>query len=90
MQYLKLMRIKHYLKNLIVFMPLFFSKKLFDAKLLLITILGFISFCLISSIVYIINDIRDLEFDKKHIEKKTGILYLYGKLPGGTELPGRA
>lgn len=69
MQYLKLMRIKHYLKNIIVFMPLFFSKKLFDAKLLLITILGFISFCLISSIVYIINDIRDLEFDKKHIEK---------------------
>lgn len=67
---LKLMRIKHYLKNILVFIPLIFSSQLFEWGGVLKTIYGCISFCLISSAVYIINDIKDVEKDKAHKIKK--------------------
>ncbi len=67
---LKLMRIKHYLKNGLIFLPLIFNSQLFEIKPLLMTIYGFISFCLISSAVYVINDIKDVEKDKMHKIKK--------------------
>lgn len=62
----KLLRIKHYIKNLLVFAPLFFARSFMNPDLLLRVILGFISFCLVSSIVYIINDINDVEKDRQH------------------------
>ena len=64
--YLNLIRIKHWLKNGLVFLPLFFSANLFDKKLLVNTIYAFVIFSLISSIVYIINDLNDIEKDKEH------------------------
>ena len=67
---IKLMRVKQWYKNLIIFLPLVFSQNLFDVKFLLLTIAGFISLCVISSSYYIINDIVDREKDKKHPEKK--------------------
>lgn len=66
---LKLMRVKHYLKNFIIFLPLFFSGNLLNNNMLFIAFLGFISFSFVSSIIYIINDIKDVESDKKHAEK---------------------
>lgn len=68
--YLKLMRCKHYLKNILIFFPLFFSKNIFNINITLKTILGFIIFCLVASIVYIFNDIMDVEKDKLHPKKK--------------------
>lgn len=68
--YLQLIRVKHWLKNVLIFLPLIFSKNLFDLNSLLITIIGFIAFSLIASIVYINNDIHDIEKDRKHSEKK--------------------
>ncbi|MBR1736123.1 MAG: decaprenyl-phosphate phosphoribosyltransferase [Firmicutes bacterium] len=68
--YLKLLRIKHYIKNFIVFMPVFFSGSLFNTNKLLSAFLGLISFCLISSAIYIFNDYRDIEKDKNHPTKK--------------------
>lgn len=65
-EYLKLIRVKHYIKNFLVFLPLIFSRNLFDAKLLLPTVAGFVSFCLMASVIYIINDIFDMENDKKN------------------------
>lgn len=65
-KYLKLLRTKHYIKNVLVFLPLFFSKNLTDKTQLLISIIGFFLFSIVSSIVYIINDIKDIESDKKH------------------------
>ena len=62
--YLKLIRIKHYLKNLLVFAPLLFSGNLFESNNLINTILAFISFSFIASVVYVINDIRDVEKDR--------------------------
>lgn len=67
---LKLMRIKHYLKNGLIFLPLIFNSQLFEKKPLLMTFYGFISFCLISSAVYVINDIKDVEKDRMHKIKK--------------------
>lgn len=68
--YLKLMRVKHYLKNFLIFVPLIFSMNLFNTNLVLRTILAFIAFCLVASAIYIINDIRDIEKDKLHPIKK--------------------
>lgn len=67
---LKLMRIKHYLKNGLIFLPLIFNSQLFEKEPLLMTFYGFISFCLISSAVYVINDIKDVEKDRMHKIKK--------------------
>lgn len=64
-KYLKLLRVKHYLKNVLVFVPLFFSQVFFTDSLMRV-LLGFISFSLMSSTVYIINDIQDAEQDKNH------------------------
>lgn len=68
--YLLLMRVKHYFKNLLIFAPLIFSGLFLQQEYLTNTILGFISFSLMASIVYIINDIKDKEKDKLHEKKK--------------------
>lgn len=68
--YIKLMRPKHYLKNALVFAPLFFDLNIGNRALLLKAVLGTIAFCLISSVVYIINDINDLEKDRNSDKKK--------------------
>ncbi|MBT4922833.1 MAG: decaprenyl-phosphate phosphoribosyltransferase [Rickettsiales bacterium] len=67
---LSLIRIKQWVKNLIVFIPLFFDGSLLQLPNLKIAIIGFVVFCLMSSIVYIINDIRDKSADQKHKTKK--------------------
>lgn len=67
--YLKLLRVKHYLKNSLIYIPLLFSGKLFNINDLIQVFIGFIVFSLTASIVYIINDINDLENDKKHPTK---------------------
>lgn len=63
---MKLMRIHHYIKNLLIFAALVFSGQFFQRGKFLSGLLGFCSFCMISSVVYIINDIRDREKDRLH------------------------
>ncbi|MGE5805619.1 MAG: decaprenyl-phosphate phosphoribosyltransferase [Ignavibacteria bacterium] len=69
-QYLILFRIPQWIKNLFVFVPLIFSQNLFKEDYFLKTLHGFLLFCLTSSIVYIINDIIDIEADRAHPEKQ--------------------
>lgn len=69
MKYLKLMRVKHYIKNGLIFLPLVFSGMFFNTRLLVETSLGFLSFCFLSSTIYILNDIRDVENDQNHPTK---------------------
>lgn len=64
------MRPSQWVKNLIIFLPLFFAKKLFDLEAFILSFIAFICFVLASSIIYIFNDICDLENDKKHPIKK--------------------
>ena len=70
MKYLKLMRVKHYLKNGLVALPLIFAGLLLDFNSIYKTIIAFLVFSFTASIVYIINDIKDIEKDKKHPIKK--------------------
>lgn len=69
-EYLKLIRVKHWLKNFLIFLPLFFSINLFNNNYYLNILLAFFIFSIASSIVYILNDINDIENDKNHPLKK--------------------
>lgn len=69
MNYLKLMRPKHYIKNFLIFLPLLFSGKLLDFSNILITLGGVICFSLMASSIYIINDIKDKDKDRNHKTK---------------------
>jgi 4-hydroxybenzoate polyprenyltransferase len=67
---LKTMRPRQWTKNGFVFFALIFDKQLFHAEPFLKTLEGFLLFCLISSSVYLFNDIADIDADRKHPEKK--------------------
>jgi 4-hydroxybenzoate polyprenyltransferase len=67
---LKTMRPRQWTKNGFVFFALIFDKQLFILESFLRTFEGFVLFCLISSVIYIVNDIADLEADRKHPEKR--------------------
>ena len=69
-KYIELIRVKHWLKNFLVFLPAFFSINILNKNYLLKCSLAFIIFCLISSSIYIINDINDIEKDRNHPIKK--------------------
>jgi len=68
--YLQLLRVHQWIKNLFVFVPLLFSMHLFEANYFLSSLKAFFMFCLASSYIYIINDIIDLEADAVHPKKK--------------------
>ncbi len=70
-EYFKLFRIPQWIKNLFVFVPLLFSQNLLKSNLFLITLFAFVVFSLTSSLVYIINDIVDVEADRAHPQKKS-------------------
>jgi 4-hydroxybenzoate polyprenyltransferase len=67
---IRAMRPRQWTKNGFVFFGLIFDKQLFLIDPLLRTIVGFFLFCLISSAVYLFNDIADVEADRNHPEKK--------------------
>ena len=67
---LRLIRVHQWVKNLFVFVPLLFSKHLFDLLYFLQTLSAFIVFCFASSAIYVINDIVDIEADRAHPIKK--------------------
>lgn len=66
----RLMRPSHWLKNAFVFAPLVYSKTLFQVEPLLRTLETFAAFCLVSSAVYIFNDIADRKADAEHPKKR--------------------
>ncbi len=68
--YLKMMRIQHYIKNILIFLPILFSKNIFNVELLTKNFVGVVAFSLMTSVVYIINDIMDVDNDRKHEKKK--------------------
>src|SRR5918993_127274 len=68
--YIQLLRPKHWAKNLFLFIPLFFAGKFFEVHEILLVFGGFLAFSFLASSIYIINDYRDIEDDKKHPEKR--------------------
>lgn len=69
-------------KNIFIFAALVADKQLFKPEAFLRTLAGFALFSLISSCVYIINDLADVEADRQHPEKKNRPI-ASGKLPVG-------
>lgn len=67
---LKAARVYQWTKNLLLFVPLITSHNILNLKLFVINILGFIAFSLCASATYIMNDLYDLESDRKHPRKK--------------------
>lgn len=64
------MRPKQWYKNLVIFIGIAFSLNLLNVHLWIIVIAAFIIFCLLSGSIYIINDVLDIEKDKKHPKKR--------------------
>ncbi len=69
---LEAMRPRQWTKNAVLFAGLVFDRQLHLGNLsaILRTFAGFVIFCLLSGVVYIINDVSDVEADRRHPEKK--------------------
>lgn len=68
----EVLRAYQWVKNFLVFVPMFLAND-FSKDTLLNVFFSFISFCLMASVVYILNDISDIEKDKNHPRKKLRI-----------------
>jgi len=64
------MRPEQWVKNLFVFLPLFFDRKLFDVDYLWPVAITFVAVCLLSSAVYCFNDLLAVEADRLHPTKR--------------------
>ena len=65
-----LLRIKHYIKNFIIFAPLLFTTRFENITNISNVLKIFVIFCILASIVYIFNDLIDIKSDKLHPKKK--------------------
>lgn len=70
-EWIVLLRVKHYIKNFLIFLPLLFSKQFFDNdERLLHVAVAFLAFSFVASAIYLFNDIQDCEKDRSHPTKK--------------------
>lgn len=76
----KAMRPRQWTKNVFVFAALVFDRQLFNIQSLERTLLTFVIFCLVSSSVYLINDVMDIKADRIHPVKKNRPI-ASGKVP---------
>jgi len=67
---LKTMRLKQWAKNVFLMAAVVFDRKLTNTDAILHTIIGVFAFSLIASVVYIVNDITDVEADRQHPTKR--------------------
>ena len=65
-QFIKLVRPQHYIKNILIATPFIFAGMPISEKNVALLLEGFICFSIVASIVYIINDIKDVEKDRQH------------------------
>lgn len=68
--WLKALRLHQWLKNLLLFLPLLGAHQIFDPALLADAAVGFLAFGLCASSVYVLNDLMDLESDRRHPRKR--------------------
>lgn len=66
---LRAMRPHHWAKNGLVFVPILLNHDVFDPKALFYGLIAFISFSLMASSIYLLNDIIDVEADRRHPTK---------------------
>lgn len=71
MPLLRELRVHQWVKNLLVFVPLLTAYKVSDLELVKQGILAFLSFSLLASAIYVINDLADINSDREHEKKRT-------------------
>jgi 4-hydroxybenzoate polyprenyltransferase len=64
------MRPRHWIKNGLIFMPALFAGRLFERQILSPLLAGLAAYCVISSAVYIFNDMLDASSDRLHVTKR--------------------
>jgi 4-hydroxybenzoate polyprenyltransferase len=84
--WLQLFRIHHWVKNVLVFAGVVFSRSFYNPLLVHEALLTFLAFCFASSLVYVLNDWRDMEQDKMHPQKcrrplAAGVITVKSALP---------
>lgn len=67
---LRALRLSHWAKNVLVFLPIVGAHRLSDAGALRSTALGFLAFSVTASAVYVVNDVVDLDADRRHATKR--------------------
>jgi len=68
--YIKLARPQQWIKNMFLFAPLIFSQHLFQREFVQTEVFAFFVFCLLSSSIYVLNDIADRQADSLHPIKR--------------------
>ncbi|NIA07336.1 MAG: decaprenyl-phosphate phosphoribosyltransferase [Actinobacteria bacterium] len=68
--YIRLLRPKHWIKNIFVLAGIVFGKQLLVGESVLLALQGFVCFCGLSSAAYILNDLRDRKADRQHPTRK--------------------
>lgn len=66
----RLLRVDNWVKNILILFPLFFGKKIITFQVAEDLLLAILLFCLLSSCIYIINDLADIKADRIHPTKK--------------------
>jgi 4-hydroxybenzoate polyprenyltransferase len=72
--YLNALRPPHWIKNVLVFVPLAAVHRVFEAPLLGRALLAFVAFNLCASGLYLLNDLLDLPADRRHPHKQERML----------------
>jgi 4-hydroxybenzoate polyprenyltransferase len=66
----KLLRVRHWIKNVLVFVALFAAHRWMDASAWIASVQTFVAFCAVCSGIYVFNDLFDLRSDRMHPNKK--------------------
>jgi 4-hydroxybenzoate polyprenyltransferase len=79
-EYLTALRPEHWLKNLLVFVPIFAAHLFLVPEPFVRTVVAFVGFCCCASSGYLINDLLDLQADRRHPQKRMRP-FASGRLP---------
>lgn len=69
-QWLRAFRVHHWSKNVLIFVPLVLAHAFTDLRTLAITVLGLCCLLLVTSATYLVNDVADLDSDRRHWSKR--------------------
>ncbi|MBI3446150.1 MAG: UbiA prenyltransferase family protein [Magnetospirillum sp.] len=79
----RVMRPRHWVKNLFVLAPLLMTPSAVDPTRLKATLLGMLAFCLMASATYVLNDLKDRDSDRLHPDKRHRPIASGALSPGG-------